>query len=268
MKILGKFHYLFNLLKRLNITKTIYFNFKMLPFIKAIKMPFFLYGKVCLLDLPGDIQMPDEMYPGMIKIGYRWIDLWPTSFLPTQIQVKGRIVFNGAAIISGGVNLNVQSKEGILKLGDKIVIGGGSVVKCLKYIEIGDETRVVGNCIIMDCNMHFVKNIDTGVVANYKAPIVIGRSCWINAGTIVSKGAVIPDYCITSRNSFVSKDFSSQGSNLFLVGAPAKPTSSKVQRIFTIEKQQELADFFATHNVETLQLEPGLEIETGHREGF
>ena len=64
--------------------------------------------------------------------------------------------------------------------------------------------------------MHFVKNIDTGVVANYKGPIKIGKSCWINAGSIVTKGAVVPDYSISSRNAFLSKDYSEYGTNLFL----------------------------------------------------
>ena len=253
---------------KVNIAKTLYFNFKMLPFSKAIKLPIFLYGKVYLWNLSGELVVPDKVNTGMIRIGYRWFDLWPVSFLPTQIQIAGKLVFKGDCVISGGANVNVQSADGVLTIGAYTLIGGGSVVKCLENIEIGDETRITGNCNIMDCNMHFVKNIDTGVVANYKAPIKIGKSCWINYGTVVSKGAVIPDYSITSRNSLVSKDFSEQGTNLFLVGAPAKPTSAHVQRIFTSEKQREFAEYFKNNQTDILQLEPGIEIETGTREGF
>lgn len=255
-------------LAKTNIIKTVYFNFKLLPFGKAIKLPFFLYGKIYLWNLSGRVILPDEISTGMIRMGYKWIDLWPQSFLPTQIQVMGTIEFTGAAIISGGVNLNVQSKDGYLKIGKEIVMGGGTICKCLKYIEIGDRTRITGNCNIMDCNMHFVKNIDTGIVANYKAPIKIGENCWINAGSIISKGAVIPDYSISARNSYLSKDYSEYGTNLFLVGSPAKPTSSKVQRIFTVEKQRGLREYFETHDSDVLQLEPGIEIEKGTREGF
>lgn len=268
MKILRKFYHLLVLLKKLNITKTLYFNFKMLPFSKAIKLPIFLYGKVYLWNLSGNLEIPKEIKTGMIRIGYKWFDLWPVSFLPTQIQIAGKLIFNGDCVISGGANVNVQSADGILNIGAYTLIGGGTVVKCLEKIEIGDETRITGNCNIMDCNMHFVKNIDTGVVANYKAPIKIGKSCWINYGTVVSKGAVIPDYSITSRNALVSKDFSEHGTNLFLVGAPAKPTSSNVQRIFTSEKQREFAEYFKIKQTDILQLEPGIEIETGTREGF
>lgn len=267
-KILRKVYHFIVLLKRLNIIKTLYFNFKVLPFSKAVKLPFFLYGKIYLGDLSGTIKIPDEIHIGMIRIGYKWFDLWPVSFLPTQIQVSGRLQFCGAAVISGGANINVQSKKGYLTIGKDVLIGGGSVCKCLERIVIGHWSRVTGNCNIMDCNMHFVKNIDTGIVANYKAPIIIGENCWINYGTVISKGAVVPDYSISARNSYLSKDYSAHGTNLFLVGSPAKPTPSKVQRIFTIEKQRKLAEYFETHDVQCIQLEPGIEKETGTREGF
>lgn len=267
-KLLQKMYHLVMLFCKLNITKTLYFNFKVLPFRRAIKLPFFLYGKIHLCQINGIMELPENISTGMIKIGYKWIDLWPLSFLPTQIQNCGRLIFKGKCIISGGVNLNVQSADGTLTLGDCSFIGGGSVVKCLDKVCIGNSTRITGNCVVMDCNMHFVKKIDDGTIANYKAPITIGDNCWINYGTVISKGAVIPNYCITSRNSLVSKNFSELGDNLFLIGSPAKPASYRVQRIFSIEKQREYADYFKNNHVNELQLKPGLETETGTREGF
>lgn len=253
---------------KMNIIKTVYVNFKMFPFKQALRFPMFFYGKVSLLNLSGKIVVEEPLKPGMIRYGYKWHDMWPTSFLPTQLQVIGSLIFKGETIVSGGAAVNVQSKEGVLIIGERTTIGGGTIVKCLKHIEIGDESGITGNCTVMDCNMHFVKNIETGVVANYKAPIKIGKCCWINAGSIITKGAVIPDYSISARNAYLSKDYSEYGNNLFLVGSPAKPASSKVQRLFTVEKQRELKNFFETHDVPTLQLEPGLEIEIGTREGF
>jgi len=256
------------LFAKTNVIKTIYLNFKILPYKQAVKMPIYFYGKIFTLDLSGKIIIEGDIHPGMIRFGYKWFDLWPTSFLPTQLQVKGTLIFKGRAVVSGGANVNVQSEDGVLIVGERTLIGGGTVVKCLKRIEIGEETGITGNCTIMDCNMHFVKNITTGAVANYKAPIKIGKLCWINAGSIISKGAVIPDYSISARNSYLSKDYSEYGTNLFLVGSPAKPATSKVQRIFTAEKQEEYREYFNTHDTDILQLEPGIEIETGTREGF
>lgn len=268
MKLFKQIYKIFILLWRLNIAKTIYFNFKMLPLVQAIRLPVLLYGKICLLKLSGHLMLQDGVRTGMVRIGYRWIDLWPLSFLPTQIQIMGTIQFHGDAIISGGANINVQHKDAMLKIGAFVVIGGGSVVKCLDHISIGNNTRITGNCTIMDCNMHYVKNVNDGTVANYKSPISIGKNCWINYGTVIGKGAVVPDYSVTSRNSYVSKNFAHLGSNLFLVGSPAVPTSTRVQRLFTVEKQNMCSNYFKTHNDKYLQLNPGLEIEDGHLEGF
>lgn len=267
MKIIRAFYHFLQLMWRLNLIKTLYFNFKTLPFKKAIKLPVFIYGKTYIWDIRGSISIPENVSTGMIKIGYKWLDLWPLSFLPTQIQNRGKLVFEGQAIISGGSNINIPNQNGELKIGNCVTIGGGTIIKCLDRIDIGDGTRITGNCSVMDCNMHFVKNIDTGVVANYKAPIFIGSNCWINYGTVVSKGAVIPNYTITSRNAFVSKDFSELGENLFLVGSPCKPASSRVQRIFSAELQKKYADYYLNHD-EPLQLMPGVEEEVGSREGF
>ena len=40
-------------LLRVNVIKTIWFNFKMLPLKQAIYFPFFFYGKVSFRDLRG-----------------------------------------------------------------------------------------------------------------------------------------------------------------------------------------------------------------------
>ena len=267
MSIIRNCLHIIKLLYQLNIIKTLYFNIRMFPLLQALRFPVFLYGKVYLWDLSGQIILPEKIFSGMIKIGYRWHDLWPIGFLPSQVQVRGKLVFSGRCLISGGTNINVQHKDAVLKLGDSTVIGAGSILKCLQYIEIGDSTGLTGNCTILDCNMHFVKNIQTGAIQNYKGPIKIGKKCWLNYGTIVSKGSIIPDYSITAKNSFVSKDFSNYGTNLFLVGAPCKPKTTKVQRIFSDEKQGEYKEYYE-RNDEILTLQPGIEPDEGVREGF
>lgn len=267
MRIIRNCLHIIKLLYQLNIIKTVYFNIRMLPLKQALRFPIYLYGKIHILDISGQIILPEIINSGMIKIGYRWHDLWPIGFLPSQIQVRGKVFFAGRCLISGGTSINVQHKDAVLKLGDSTVIGAGSILKCLKYIEIGDSTGLTGNCTIMDCNMHFVKNINTGTIQNYKGPIIIGKKCWLNYGTIVSKGSVIPNYSITAKNSFVSKDFSEFGTNLFLVGAPCKPKPAKVQRIFSDEKQKEYKEYYERNN-KILTLLPGIESDEGVREGF
>ena len=229
---------------QMNICKTLYFNFRVLPFRQAMRLPIYLYGRIRFNSLCGKVNITAPIQKGMIKMGYRWIDLWPTSFLPTQLNISGILIFNGSCIISGGVALIIQSKTATCEIGNQCVIGGGSTIKSLDTLYIGDYTRITGNCIVMNSNMHYVKNIETGLIQKTWGPIIIGKWCWINQGTTITKGSVVPDYSIVARNSFLNKDYSQKGPNAFIVGAPAQVKNNYSQRIFSLKKEAELKAFF------------------------
>lgn len=55
---------------RLSILRTIYFNFRTLPFKQAIKLPIFIYGRVRLFGLNGEVIFENTyIKTGMVKIG-------------------------------------------------------------------------------------------------------------------------------------------------------------------------------------------------------
>ena len=71
--------------------KTIWFNFKMLPFKQAVRLPVFIFGKTEFRDLSGKIIIDcPRVWPGMIRIGAKeaYVDYsrhhkihWPMQFL-------------------------------------------------------------------------------------------------------------------------------------------------------------------------------------------
>lgn len=247
-----------------NFTKTVYVNFTSLPFSQAVKLPILIYGKCAIHSLAGTITIASkDIHHGMIKIGYKEWDLFPQSFLPCQLFITGNLTFEGSAIISGGVGLFVQRKDATMVIGNSCHIGGGTLLKSMDNLSIGAHTSITGNCVVMNSNMHYVKNIETGMVQKPWGKIVIGQHCWINSGSVITKGSVIPNYSVTSRNSFLNKDYSQYGENLFLVGSPAKVASSKVQRIFSRKKELSFHDYFLNIHPEmdSLQLEPGVEVD-------
>lgn len=256
-KIIRPFYVFIRLVFRLNIFKTIYLNFKTQTFSVALKFPIYVYGKLYIHSLNGNIIIDAPINSGMIKIGYRYIDSTPNAFLPNQLLVNSNLIFNGYVVISGGVSLSAI--KGNLTIGNRCSIGGGSFIKCLSGITIGDNTRITYGCTVFDSNIHFVKEIESGIIKNNESPIVIGKNCWINAETIVTKGSVIPDYSITARCSFINKDFNSFGTNLFIAGSPAKPLNLKVQRIFNTTEEQRLRTYFNQNpREEAIKCENGL----------
>lgn len=260
--IVGPLYRFLRELWRLNILATLYINLRKLPLRQGLKFPVLCYGKIKFISLRGRIVFDAPISTGMVKIGYRWIDLWPTSFLPTQLNIIGTLHFNGSIIISGGASINAQSNDSVLEVGgNKSVIGSGTVLKSMNHIFIGSATRITGNCVIMDSNMHFIKNIENGRVQRNNGKIIIGSHCWINAGSIITKGSVLPDYTITARNTFISKDFSDEGSFCFLAGSPARILRRNIYRIYNHSVEESLNKIFnKDSSIEYVTLQSGVEL--------
>ena len=256
MSFWGKMRRTLALLIKMNILKTVYVNYKMLPIRQAIHLPILLFGKVVLHCLSGRIIIDAPITFGMIKIGYRWHDLFPLSYLPTQLYVSGTLSFKGSCTISGGVGLFIQNRAAKMAIGNNSTIGGGTLVKSVYSLSIGNYTRITSNCTIMDSNMHYVKDIESGFIAKAWGKIEIGNYCWINQGSTITKGTVIPDFSIVARGSYLNKDYSLKGPNAFIVGCPAIIKNNKLQRIFNTIKEEELSRFFRA-NIDSLSYDDG-----------
>ena len=146
--------------------------------------------------------------------------------------------------IFAAVHLNIERSYSRLIFGSNCTVGGGSFIKSTHEIICGDNVQITGECTIMDCEMHYIKNIDSGIIKKNFGSIFIGNNCWINQRAVIVKNVVLPDFSIVARNSYINKDYSKYGSNLLLVGQPAVPSKYKVQRIFSIEKEKELNSIF------------------------
>ena len=90
---------------RLSLSKTIYFNFKCLPFRQACKLPIFIYHNTSIYRI-GKIEIKSkEIFQGMIqwgKLGYK-------SSGKGKICNNGKIEFEGPVFWWGGCILEINS---------------------------------------------------------------------------------------------------------------------------------------------------------------
>lgn len=223
-----------------NIIKTITFNFKLLPLKDAIKMPIFLYGKVCLRNLDGSVEIRGRKYPGMIKIGAN--DWYVATHVPQCIwTVNGKIIFNGPVRFLQGSYVLV-SHNATLEIGSKgAIIGADLKIMCFDHIKLGDNVRIPWNIQIIDTSFHYLENTDpTKDIKKLTAPIIIGDRVWIGNNTTISKGTVLPDDTIVASNSLVNKDFSSLNPYSFIAGSPAKFKAEGIRRVWDNAQQKQL----------------------------
>ena len=208
-----------------------YFNFKMLPFKQAMKLPFDFFGKVKFINLSGKVILKtNKIKRSMICFGVNQSTLFPAH--TTTINISGEITFQGTANIGRGVIIESNQGSKII-FGNNIGIGGLTKIMSQKNIKLSDNISISWECQIMDSDFHFIRNINTQEIKSRKNNIVIGSNTWIGNRVSICKGTTIPDYTIIASNSLCNKDYSKNNSHhIIIAGTPAKIVAEGYERVF------------------------------------
>lgn len=199
------------------IPKTIFFNFKYLPFKKAIKLPIVLSFYCKIIECKGKIEFECTPKFGMIKIGIGNLGIIDNKNMRTLIELGqlSNIVFKGDARFGAGTKI---SSNGKMVFGENFVMTGNSIVICKSEIRFGENCLVSWKVTIMDTDSHriFVNNIENVLTK----PILFGDKVWICSNVMILKGVTIGDETIISAGSTVKKSFSKN--NIIIGGNPGR----------------------------------------------
>lgn len=184
----------------------LFFNFKMLPFNQAVKLPIWLYkpkfGKLTgavVLDIPlKDVKM------GMIKLGEFSVNIYPNSGV--MLDIRGHIVFKGKCHIGNNSYISVGEK-GVLEFGDAFSSTTSLKLCCYNSIKFGNHDLIGWDCLFMDTDFHRLTYTDGRMNRGY-GPIIIGDEVWVANGCKVFKNTSIPSKCVISSGSNISGDIS------------------------------------------------------------
>lgn len=183
--------------------KTIFFNFRYLPWRQAIRFPFWVSSKTYLRKAKGNIIINGELHTGMIRIGYGDIGIFDKKRSRTIWEVAGRVIFEGKAEIGHGSKISVGA-TGELQIGKNFAITAESAVIAYKKVVFGNDCLLSWDILIMDTDFHPITNAQSEI-QNPPSEIIIGNNVWIGCRALILKGSVIPDGCVIAANSLVSK---------------------------------------------------------------
>lgn len=204
----------------INWFKTLWFNFRALPFRLAIRIPILVSWNVKVRSV-GCISILNPVTPGMISIGVIKIDPWETNSDQIIFCNQGELVFGGRTKIHPGARITVMP-HARLQLGERVLIGNKNRIVCTRSITIGHDVRFSWEGQMFDTDFHFLTNLNTGHVSRRQLPVVIGDNVFIGNRCTIGKGTVLPNGSVVSCCSKVSGDHSAEGDNLLIVGNPAK----------------------------------------------
>lgn len=237
--------------KWLNLWKTIYINFRLLPIRQAIRLPIYIYGPVAFNSLAGKAEFnTNSIFRGMVKLGVQ-----QGCFTACKkgaailIAPNAKIIFNGPCSFDYDYVIRITG-HGIFEVGAFSGFGSDIKILCNHNIKIGDYCRIAFNSIFMDTNYHYTINTDTNVIYSKEAPISIGNYNWIGNSCTIMKGTKTSDHTIISSRSFLNKDYSkelSENESVVLAGSPASIVGKNIHRIYNPICEMELNEWFANH---------------------
>lgn len=232
---------------RLSLWRTIYFNFRTMPFRTAIKFPVFIYGKIHLFILAGSVVFEKtSVRRGMVKIGKNLesFSAFDHSGFIQLASSDSRLIFEGPASIS--VNTKIRIIMGDLKFGKYAYVGSGVRIVCNgSYINIGDYSRIAFDSIIMNSSFHHVYNDNRKSISCATRPIEIGKLSWIGNRSSIMAGSCLKSHSIVTSNSLVNKNFAQiEGDYPMIGGVPAKVIMCGMHRVFSPQLEKEIIHWF------------------------
>ena len=150
-----------NLLKR-NWFAILYFNFKMLPFRQAVKLPFDFYGKMRFRSTKGKVIINTPISRGCFQIGLVESEIFHKE--QTVISLDGTMMFNGKPFCMGCGSLLEIKNEATVEFGNDVLFAPRSKVIVSKRIQLGSYVRVSWESQIFDSNFHYTRNVTTGEI--------------------------------------------------------------------------------------------------------
>ena len=192
------------LFKKVNLWKTLYFNFHYFPFKTALHFPVFIYWQSELHKMGGEIVIDAPITTGMLKFGPHGLGTQDLLYSRTMWQVSGTLVIKGKVSIGRGTKISI-GEGAMLTLGPRFIITGNSEIICQKKITFSADCLLSWNILIMDTDFHKIFNENEEEI-NVPKPIKIGNHVWIGCRSTILKGVSIANNSVISANSTITRN--------------------------------------------------------------
>lgn len=213
-----------HLLNIINFIRSLYFNFRYLPFNQAINMPVWITTNFRVNGLKrGQLILYQPIHKSVL------LGVWGS---PGLQQMHGELLFSknshlilhGFTVISQGSVLRIDCGATI-ELGKDFYCNKNCFFRASKDIVFGDDCLVGWNVQINTSDGHIILHDGEKKISDQ--PINIGKHVWLCSNIIVTKGVSIADGCIVAQGAVVAKTITEN--NAMVGGIVAKVISKNIE---------------------------------------
>ena len=209
-----------------SLFKTLFVNFRVLPFKQAIKLPIIVSRHVKIDGAlhKNAIVINGSVRPGCILFGIggsRNLAVCRRKRSYLRINGKGRIVFEGTAHFAPNFTLLVDNA--MMQIGSGFSCNNGCMFLCFEGMTFGTDCLFGRDVEIRDSDGHFILEPDEQgrfIEKINKKPVRIGNHVWLCTNVRILKGVEIDDDCVVAYSSICTKPIAGKGK--LIAGYPAK----------------------------------------------
>ena len=191
--------------------KTVFFNFRYLPFAQAKRFPVFISGRTHIECCKSGFYIGGGR-TGDITFGF--VDKQYIYSKPCHLSIEGYIITigNGMHDFGPGCVLYI-SKDAELVLGNNFASSYDLHLRVAKRVEVGDDNMWSYGIEVRDTDSHKIYDED-GERVNLDRPVILGDNVWVGCRCTILKGVEIASNTIVAASSVVSS--SQQDSNTII----------------------------------------------------
>ena len=208
----------------LNRIKSIYFNFRYLPFKQAIYLPIWITTNFKVMKFKRGQIILDFPYRKNFVFG----DCGSVGLQEMKGGIymdKGAtLILNAMCVIGQGSTIRCD-KNAVIELGKNFYCNKNCHLRSAEHIKFGDECSLGWNVQINTDDGHSIMH--DGKHVKRVGSIDIGNHVWLTSNTIVAKNVCIADGCIIAQGAVVSKSITEP--KTLVGGVPAKPIRYNVE---------------------------------------
>ena len=220
-----------------DVYNTLRFNFHYLPLKQAIKLPIYLHNAI-LDDMKGSVIIDNPcIHRGMIVLGGWGVKIFHDKLFVWQSH-GGTVTFHGRAIIGAGSSLSIN-KNAHVEFGEDFRNTYGLKLIASRRITFGCSTSLGWNTLVMDTNMHPLKDYSTGKKGKGGASISIGNYNWFGTDCIILPGVETPERIICGLGTVVTRGVEWEPYCLY-GGSPVRKLRSNVFRDYDDDKDDQV----------------------------